>query len=113
MKFTVTILISSLLSNQWVNAAVSPLKNDDFPLYTASVTAPADLAEAQALATQTLGGYQCIRYGLIYSFPQKVDTETVIIDDPADGNDIKAFYGTVGLSNGIGGTDSDCCLLAA
>ena len=65
----------------------------------------------QALATTSLGGYNCVRNGYTFVHPQKVDravsggTAGTVITDAT----LMAFYGTTAASLGSDLTDFQCC----
>lgn len=64
----------------------SPVKDAAFPLYPGSLTVPISYLTSKELSYESanantdlkhLGGYQCIRYGLVYTPSQQVTAETV------------------------------------
>ena len=69
-----------------------------------------DKAAALALATALTGGYKCVRSGLIFAHPQKLDLGTsagTVITDAG----LRAFYGTTAAHIGVNTTPFNfgCC----
>ena len=65
----------------------------------------------QALATTALGGYNCVRNGYLFAFPQKINraasgaTSGEVVTDAT----LMAFYGTTAASLGTDEDNFQCC----
>lgn len=120
MKDQKMMIIMALLGA--TKQAASPVMNSEWPLYpnVGSYAIGSDYATTKEYSylagggtdLKHLGGYQCIRYGLVFSLTQNVNAgsnPTAVITDGTGA--LKSFYQTENDDAKLGalGLNFDCC----